>query len=238
MKKIKLLFAIAALLICTAVVSSCTLFGLKKQTDYNRVTNVDTIDIHLYKTAWAYLKARSYATNVAKDTIFRRMYDAIIYSGIDTNEYIKPGRTFIFINNNSVKALFASLYTSGNKVGKKWQDFSAADVKTYLQYLIVTGTYSHYNLPITNVPVKTLAPAGAYTNNPTGFNFRAPAVTTYISNPTSAMTLGVLDSSNGNTSDYPLILNGGTNYVYTSDLMPTNGVIQVMNTIVTPVINP
>jgi hypothetical protein len=238
MKKIKLLFAIASLLICTAVVSSCTLFGLKKQTDFNRITNVDTIDIHLYKTAWAYLKARSYATNVAKDTIFRRMYDAIIYSGIDTNEYIKPGRTFIFINNNSVKALFASVFTSANVAGKKWQNYSAADVKTYLQYLIVTGTYSHYNLPLTDVSVKTLAPAGAYTNNPAGFKFSAPAIPIYVSNPNSTMNLRVLDSSNGNTSDYPLVLNGGTNYVYTSDLMPTNGVIQVMNTIVTPVINP
>lgn len=226
------------MLVGTAVISSCTLFGLKKQTDFNRVTNVDTVDIHLYKTAWAYLKARSYATNIAKDTIFRRMMDAIKYSGIDTNEYIKPARTFVLINNNSVKALFASTFTSANKAGKKWQDYSAADVKTYLQYLIIDGTYSHYNLPINNVTVKTLAPAGAYTNNPAGFNFRAPAVPTYISNPTSAMTLRVFDSSNGNTSDYPLILNGGASYVYTSDLMPTNGVIQVMNTIVTPVLLP
>jgi len=235
MKKIKLLFAIT-LLICTAVISSCTLFGLKKQTDFNRVTNVDTIDAHLYKTAWAYIKARSYATSVARDTIFRRMYDAIIYSGIDTNEYIKPGRTYILINNNSVKALFASVFTSANKAGKKWQDYSAADVKTYLQYLILQGQYSHFSLPTTPFFAKTLAPAGAYTTNPTGFNFRSPGVTTYFPNPESTMAIWVLPSSPGNQSDYPLVINGSANYVYTSDLMPTNGVIQVMNTIVTPVL--
>lgn len=223
MKKVKLLIAIPLAGACIALlISGCTLFGLKKQTDFDRVTNRDTTDAHLYKTAWAYLKARAYGSTT--DTIFRRMYDGIIYSGIDTNEYIKPGRTFIFLNNTAVTASVWAKYKNGTAVGKSWASYSKTDVKNYLLYLILTAQYSHYNLPLTIVTANTLAPAGAYTTNPT--TFLAPG--TFNSNPQSQMLLRV---SNANTVtsqlDYPIVLNE-TNNVNTSDLMATNGVVFVL----------
>jgi hypothetical protein len=228
MKKVKLLIAIPLTALCiAALISGCTLFGLKKQTDYSRITNVDTTDAHLYKTAWDYLKSRAYGSKT--DTIFRRMYDGIIYSGIDTNEYIKPGRTFIFMTNTAVTASLWAKYKVGGVVGTKWQSYSKTDVKNYLSYLILLNQYSHYNLPLLNVFANTLAPAGAYTTNPTTFLAPIPSGGTYNSNPKSQMLLRV---SNANTVtsqlDYPIVLND-TNNVNTSDLLATNGVVFVLS---------
>jgi len=227
MKKIK----ICLITLCTAGViatflSGCSLFGLDMQKDYNRKTNVDTLDAHLYKNAWQYLKSRAYGSKT--DTIFRRMYDAIIYSGIDTNLYIQQNQTFIFFTNNAVTTkntgYWAAYLTSAKKAAKSWKDYNAADLKSYLLYLIIKGQYSHYNLPISDVSVNTLAPAGTFTNNLAGFILPAP----FVSNPNSIMTIRVQDASASNTSDYPLAVNGNS-YITTSDLLATNGVVQVVS---------
>jgi hypothetical protein len=236
MKKINFV-AIAILLTClslSTMFSSC----LKLQKDYNRKTNVDTLDGHLYKTAWAYLKARAYGSGT--DTIFRRMYDGIIYSGIDTNEYIKTDRTFIFLSNSEITTAKTGLWAivhNGSAAGKSWASYSATDVKNYLSYLIAQGYYSHYNLKLADVTFTTLAPAGAYTTNPPGFTFTSPA--TYVSNPNSIMIAHV---SNANTVtsqlDYPIVLNSAVN-ITTSDLEATNGIVQVINSgtiVLTPTI--
>jgi hypothetical protein len=238
MKKMK--HIIAALIILSAVAliaPGC----MKLQKDFSRSTT-DTLDAHLNKTAWAYLKSRAYQNATPSDTLFRRMYDAIIYSGIDTNEYTKPNRTFIFLNNAAVYAVdsktkltlttcvWGAVLTSANKAAKSWKDYPAADVKNYLQYLILTGVYSHYNLPVNDVTAATLLAPGAYTTNPANFKFTTPA---FIPNPTSTMTIKVLNASPSNTSDYPIQLNGVTN-VNTSDLLATNGVVDVVNVFITP----
>ncbi|WP_448701275.1 hypothetical protein ACFGVR_03910 [Mucilaginibacter sp. AW1-3] len=238
MKKIKYMIATLAVLTAVAMISpGC----LKLQKDFTRSTT-DTLDAHLNMTAWAYLKSRAYNNTVKSDTIFRRMYDAIIYSGIDTNEYTKPNRTYIFLNNGAVytqdkttkiaatTCVWGAVFTSANKVATSWKSYPAADVKNYLQYLILDGVYSHYNLPVNDVMAKTLLAPGAYTTNPVTFNFRTPA---FISNPTSTMAIKVLNASPSNTSDYPIQLNGAFN-VNTSDLLATNGVVNVMTLFVSP----
>src|SRR5882757_1182863 len=121
-----------------------TLSGCYKlQKDYNR--DPSPIDPHINKTAWQYIKDRSYGSPT--DTIFRRMYDAIIYSGIDTNEYTKPNRTFILMNNNAAKALWTTVKTASNASATKWNDYPQQAVKNYLAYLILDGVYDHYTLP-------------------------------------------------------------------------------------------
>lgn len=234
MKKVHIISGTFIVSICIAIsMSGC----YKLQKNFTR-TNTDTIDAHVYKTAWAYLKSKAYSNATPADTIFRRMYDAIIYSGIDTNEYTKPNRTYIFLNNTAVTAtkagalgLWSTFYTASKKAGKKWSDYSVADVKNYLYYLILPAQYSHYNLPVTDLPITTLAPAGVYTTNPVGFT-QQTVVAPFFPNPTSTMTIRVLDAENGNSSDYPLLINGLI-YVTTSDILATNGVIQVMNLPVT-----
>jgi len=213
---------IIAFLGISSLISGCSLAGLSLQKDYNRSLD-DTIDAHVYKTAWGYLKARAYGSPT--DTIFRRMYDGIIYSGIDTNEYTKPNRTYIFLQNTVITGQLWPKYKNGSAVGTKWQSYSATDVKNYLSYLILLGSYTHSNLSVTrDQEIQTLAPAGVYTTNPT--TFLAPG--TFNPNPKSTMMVHVSDANTVTSQlDYPIVLNQTTN-VDVSDLLATNGVIDVI----------
>src|ERR1700741_2574553 len=90
--------------ICLVVIgfSACQkLAGLPLQENQDHPTT--TIDPHVNKTAWQYIKDRA----IAGDSIFYLMYQGILYSGIDTMEYTKPGRTFIVYHKD------ASLRKSG-----------------------------------------------------------------------------------------------------------------------------
>jgi hypothetical protein len=227
MKKIKsIAITLAVVLGMVTLITGCELAGMSLQKDYHRQTNLDTIDAHLYKTTWEYIKARAYGSKT--DTIFRRMYDGIIYSGIDTNEYIKPGRTYILLANNTITASKTGLWAAylNNKVAaKSWASYSKVDVKNYLSYLILMGQYTHHNLPLKDLSISTLAPAGVYGTNPTSFTIPG----TFYPNPNSVMYVHV---SNANTVtsqlDYPIVLNGVTN-VTTSDLLAVNGIVWVIN---------
>jgi hypothetical protein len=237
MKKINFvsIIVIVGCLSFSAMFSGC----LKLQKDYNRKTNVDTLDAHVYTTAWGYIKKRAYGS--ATDTIFRRFYDAIIYSGIDTNEYIKPGRTYILLSNSEITTAKTGLWAvilNGTTAGKSWASYSKADVKNYLSYLIAQGLYSHYGLKLLDVPFTTLTPPGAYTTNPATFKFPGTFIT-LTSNPNSTMVVHV---SNANTVtsqlDYPIVINDAIN-ITSSDLEATNGIIQVVNSgssVITPFI--
>ncbi len=236
MKKIKIISIIAiAFLGIGTMISGCSLAGLNLQKDYTRST-VDTLDAHVYKTAWAYLKSRAYGS--ATDTVFRRMYDGIIYSGIDTNEYIQTNRTFIFLTNNTIINIVKNSsgvitsktglwinYTNNGAQATSWASYSKTDVKNYLSYLILLGTYTHYNLPLQDLQAKTLAPPGVYNTNPV--TFKAPG--TFNPNPNSVMLIH-LSNANTVTSqlDYPIVLNTNTN-ITTSDLLATNGVVSAIN---------
>ncbi|WP_207512437.1 fasciclin domain-containing protein [Longitalea luteola] len=158
----------ALLVVC---MTSCRkIAGLGLQTDTDHETS--TLDPHIHKTAWQFLKERSVLKQ--PDTVFKRMYDAIIYSGIDTAEYTKAGRTFIFLHNDAVfRAAQATAtdtywgrYKVNNAVAKSWTQYTPQQVKNWLLYLIVQDEYSYDNLGSENVELKTLLPEGADAANP------------------------------------------------------------------------
>lgn len=229
MKNKNILAGLLVIFILAGISPGC----YKLQKDFKRNTT-DTLNANLGKTAWAYLKSRAYDNPVQSDTIFRRMYDAIIYSGIDTNEYMKPNRTYIFFTNETATTkttgIWATVLTSANKAATSFKSYSAEDVKNFLSYYIILGQYSHYNLPIYPITVNTLAPAGTYAAIPPGFKITGLAANL---NPTSTMLLKVLDATNGNSSDYPIVINE-TYYFRTSDLLATNGVVDVINVPIFP----
>jgi hypothetical protein len=217
---------IVILLVCSFSFTSCKKLSLQK--DYDRVA--DTVDTHVYMDAWDYLKKRALGTT-SSDQIWKSFYDGIIYSGIDTLEYTKPNRTYIFLNTEAITRInsnlsdvgFFSAYQINGKNGTKWSDYPKDFVKTYLQYLIIEGVYNHYTLPPINlVEVNTLAPAGSLTTLPTGVT--RTSAWPFVPNPNSIMTLKVLNSSPSNTSDYPIVLNESRN-VRTSSIQTTNGTI-------------
>lgn len=141
---------------------------LQKNTDHE----TSTLDAHINKTAWQYLKERSVGS--ATDTIFKRMYEAIIYSGIDTSLYLQSGQTFIFLHNDAVFRTAAPTatdcywgrYKVGGAVAKSWTQYTPQQVKNWLLYLIVKGEYSYDNISSENVETKTLLPEGADAANP------------------------------------------------------------------------
>jgi hypothetical protein len=160
---------------CLAVVLSVVLFtGCKKMFGLNRQDNVDhetsTLDPHINKTAWQFLKERS---SGKPDSIFSRMYDAIVYSGIDSAEYTKPGRTFILLHNDAIVRgtptaadSYWGRYKVNNAVATKWSDYTPQQVKNWLLYLIAQGEYTFDNVTPDNVEVKTLLPENTDPANP------------------------------------------------------------------------
>jgi hypothetical protein len=146
------------------------LAGLSLQENADHETSI--LDAHINKTAWQYLRERS---NVSPtDTVFKRMYEAIVYSGIDTTLYTQTDKTFIFLHNDAVFRAAAPTatdnywgrYKVGGQVAKSWSQYTPQQVKNWLLYLIVKGEYSYDNLGSENVEVKTLLPEGADPLNP------------------------------------------------------------------------
>ena len=177
MKTIKTLKSKLLTLISLAVLlSGCSMFGLDLQENYDYKKSV--LPDHINMTAWDYLKLRADGSpQNPGDTIFRWMKKAIHYSGIDTNEYKKEGRTFIFLHNEAIR----KWDTKTNKVtggffldfpimGKdplgnwvpltttKWEQYDKETVKKYLLYLIAEGDYNYNNLTPAKITLQTLLP--------------------------------------------------------------------------------
>jgi len=231
----KLFFGSALTCIAFALsLSSCKKMALQK--DYHRVA--DTVDSHVNMTAWDYLKKRALGTT-SDNQIWKSFYDGIIYSGIDTNEYTKPGRTYIFLNTDAVTRTNSNLADVGffganlvaGKTTKAWTEYPKDFVKVNLQYLIIEGVHNHYTLPPVNlVEVKTLAPVGSLDTLPKGVTRNSSYP--FVPNHNSTMTIKVLNSSPSNTSDYPIVLNEARN-VRTSSIQATNGTIHAIDRFLT-----
>lgn len=221
MKQIqKLLFTIALLASIVVIGSSCQKFlGLKKQTDWN-FTPV-TLDPHINMTAWDYLKQRANGTT-ANDTIFKRMYQGIMYSGIDTSEYTKPNRTFVLLHNDAIYRISGNKITpdcywgfyktKAGKTGLSWSDYPQDSVKNWLLYLIAEGNYTFETLKPTITEAPTLMPKNA--------------------NP--ANTQSIITFRINNAADYKMMINDyvGSSHavtVRTAGILATNGPIHVVD---------
>ena len=100
MKKLNIILGI---LLATAGLSSCSMFGLDIQEDYEYKKSV--LDAHINKSARQYLEERGKNPVIANDTIFKWMQLGLEYAGINLDEYEKPGRTFIFLGNGAIRVL-------------------------------------------------------------------------------------------------------------------------------------
>lgn len=217
LNKVTKLVVIVGVFTLMAFSSACTLVGLdfQKNADFNP----HVLDPHVDKTAWQLIKERSIQNQ--PDSIYNLMYQAIVYSGIDTTEYTKPGRTFILLHNDAIYRLsknkitndcYWGKYLVNGKPATKWQDYPKEQVKNYLLYLIVKGEYSFNNLGPDNTNATTLEPLGADPKN-----------------PNSIMALRVNDDANYKMrlNDFPNSL--GYVQVRTSNILSTTGPVQVID---------
>ena len=172
----KIIFYSICICFSALLFTGCKKFlGLPLQENEEHI--VSTIDPHINKSAMQYLSDRSLGA-APTDTIFKRMYQAIIYSGIDTAEYTTPGRTFIFLHNDAILRKSGTTTTSDCYFGKykigpapgvaatKWEDYPKLQVKNYLLSLIVAGEHTFENVGPDPKYEKTLLPLGADTLNP------------------------------------------------------------------------
>lgn len=230
MKKLNITIGkIIALFCLSSTLFGCTLFGLDLQKDTDRVHH--TLDPHINKSAWDFIKERT----TTGDKTFANLMAAIVYSGIDTMEYMKPNRTFILLNKDAVSKAAVGVWPNflvANKTPKDWTAYPKEFVKNYLLYMIVDGIYDHYTLPPTaSVKAQTLSPKGYWNSLPTGITLVG-----FTPNPESTIYFRVSNVSNGNTQDYPIVINDNGFTVRTSSMLATNGTIHVVEKYITPIL--
>jgi hypothetical protein len=226
MKRYLLLFV----LVLVVSVGCKKFLGLSLQTNASYTPYLLNPNVNM--TAWQYLKYRSGADttnpNWQTDTVFKLMYQAVLYSGIDTNEYTKPNRTFIFLHNLAVQtfnvtvpvtvsnACYWGYYLVDSLPATSWTQYTPAQVKAWLQYLIVNGEYNFNNLTPNAVTVTTLLPQGADTLN-----------------PTSIMVLARNDDpSSGSITINNFVGSYSSTTVRSGGYVSTNGPIQVVGNLV------
>ncbi len=197
MKKIYLyLLGIVA---ATGTMSSCSMFGLDVQKDYDY--ELSTLDPHINMSAQEYLLSRGKNPVIANDTVFKWMQLGLEYAGINLDEYEKPGRTFIFLNNNAIRVRNANtgVITAGmwfdlavmlknqdgslqlangapvTRPANKWSDYSVETVRNYFLYLIALGDYGFENAKLENTTFETLLGPGKVAGNETRLGYLVPS---------------------------------------------------------------
>ena len=212
MKKINILLTGLFLM---ALSSSCSMFGLDLQENYDYKKK--TLDPHINISARAYLEQRGKAAVIASDTVFKWMQLGLEYAGINLSEYEQSGRTFLFLSNNAIRVRNASTgaITAGmwfdfpiyekNPDGTQillpdgspkthpatsWKEYPVEDVKNYFLYLILKGDYGFNNATTTNATLETLLPPGSIASNKSKLGYYLAGTTPNLS-PTGAriMTL-------------------------------------------------
>jgi hypothetical protein len=164
-----ILFIFAAT-ITTSSTGCKKVLGLEKQTDWN--FDPVTLDPHINISAWEFLKKRALGT-VPADTILKRMYQGIIYAGIDSAEYMKENRTYVFLHNDAiVRGVNTDAYWGFYKVGSplrvatSWSEYPVDSVRNWLLYLIAEGNHTFETLGPIVKEVNTLMPKNVNPNNP------------------------------------------------------------------------
>ncbi|HMI00885.1 MAG TPA: hypothetical protein VK541_00305 [Pedobacter sp.] len=99
----KKLNTILGSLLVAAGLSSCSMFGLDVQKDYEYKKSA--LDAHINMSARQYLESRGKNPVIAGDSIFKWMQLGLEYAGINLDEYEKPGRTFVFLSNGAIRVL-------------------------------------------------------------------------------------------------------------------------------------
>jgi hypothetical protein len=189
----------------------------KLQKDY--VYKPSVLDPHINMSAKDFLLSRGTA-GAGGDTVFKWMQLGLEYAGFDMSEFEKPGRTYIFLHNNAIRAGFFFDYpiigrdAAGNvlksivdptqdslRPARSWNEYPQQLVKNYFLYLILQGDYTFENLELTNISIPTLLPPGTVAD-PNKVSKLGWVVTKTSPNPDPASAkLIVFDVAGGNGFD-------------------------------------
>jgi len=260
MKKIYLY--ILGIVATAGSMSSCSMVGLDVQKDYKYEPS--TLDPHINMSAKEYLLSRGKNPVIANDTVFKWMQLGLEYAGIDLDEYDKPGRTFVFLNNNAIRIrnantgvitagmwfdlAFITGFASGaptTRPANKWSDYSVETVRNYFLYLIAIGDYGFENAKLENTTFETLLGPGKVATTESRLGY---LVVNNEPQPGNTRTL-VYDYATGTgkgfdpegkinfrmlNSDYSPLQVNNFTTLATSGIVATNGKIHVAGTTVYP----
>jgi hypothetical protein len=214
-----ILLASVALAVGASMTSCKKVFGLERQTDWT--FSPITLDPHININAWEFLKKRALGS-VPNDTIFKRMYQGIIYAGIDSNEYMKPNRTYIFLHNDAIRRgtntdSYWGYYKVSNplRVATDWNEYPVDSVKNWLLYLIIDGNHTFETLGPVVTEVSTLMPKNVNPLNPQG-----------------TMTLRINNASDSKFMINDFIGSLRSTTARTAGILATNGPVHVVDRIV------
>jgi hypothetical protein len=171
---VKFLLAAFVLASIISTNTSCKkVLGLELQENWE--FNPVVLDPQINMSAWDFLKKRALGS-VPNDTIFKLMYTGIIYSGIDTNLYTQPNKTFLFLHNDAIRRgtntdSYWGYYKVSTplRVANKWEDYPKETVKNWLLYLIAEGKHNFDNVNNIVKEVPTMLPKNTDPKNPDSF---------------------------------------------------------------------
>lgn len=191
--------------------SGCEIGGLAFQDDAPYDYHV--LNPQTGMSAWEFLNLPR------EDTVFELMQEGIAYAGLE-EEYKKPDRTFLLIQNDAIlrfnpngtvngDSYFGYNLLDNGEAAGKWQDYPVEAVREFFQYHILEGVYTFgQNLKPENTEVNTLTGEKAY------------------------IKAGNERNSPVRINDFPFSLRPTT--ARSSNIQTTNGVIHVINGFIVP----
>lgn len=189
----------ATVLLCLAALF--TLFGcdLELQTDYEYTASV--ADPHVNTTAWGYLEENA--------DEFSELMKAIEHAGVkDYYTQTEEKYTFLCLNNTGMQAYLEGVFPGEEDI----TDCDAETVRNMLLYHIVDGEYSSYGqLSVEPMFVLTMLQGE-----------QGLMTMSVWKNPWQAAVGKVLINETGSNGNSP------QRKVKTSNIMPTNGVIHIL----------
>ena len=138
----KILFQLIAGCFMSSIFSSCNLFGLDLQKDFEY--EYSPVELTVDMSAYAFIESR-------KNMDMSLLYDAITLAGYQ-QEYEIDDRTFIILNDVAFTSYLKDNRYSG------LQAMKVEDIKTLLNSYIVKGRYHSLDLTTTPVKVETMNP--------------------------------------------------------------------------------
>lgn len=232
MKNIKTTYIkLLSLIGISMLMAGCSLFSLDRQKNYEYDKFI--LDNQLHMTAWDYLKSRANGSpGNPSDTVFRWMKKAIDYCGIDTMEYMKSDRTYIFLHNDALRRISSNKVAGGfffdfpivtaldpatglpktTAPATQWTQYDKQTVKNYLLYLIIQGNYNFNNIPAGANTYQTLLPAGSVATRESKLGFLvAPATIPGATDgkTTTSATFSYATTGTGFDPDGKIIINLG-----------------------------
>lgn len=187
----KLFLYCSYMLLAAITFTSCEVFGLKLQEPYDYDSEAGKCDNNVYMSTWDFMKSRP--------DIFSEMLNAVRYSGVDSNLYLKPNYTFLLLTNQALTSetatnrsffyehpyQFIDPLTNDTTMitPTSWEEIHPDTVKNMLMYHMIKYPLSYNELTVMTKGVNYFFPTEHPEGIPMAFEMQKEgALSLYINN--------------------------------------------------------